>query len=101
MNTRRARKFELRRRKREFKRSPRMQERYGAFKDMVGQAHDTFQALRRKMDAEGDAPLWATRKRNLRKLKRADGASRKAAKARRLRTIAEARQHGSDVRVQV
>jgi len=91
MNTRRDKRFKLRRMKRVFKRSPRLMERYGAFKDLVGQVSSTFHALRRRMDADGDAPLWATRRHYLRRSKQADRARRKATEARRLRTTAESR----------
>lgn len=81
MNTRRARKFELRRRKREFGRSQGQQRHYRALKDLVGQAHDTFQALRRNMAVERNVPLWATRRRNLRRLNQSQRAARKTAEA--------------------
>jgi hypothetical protein len=100
MNTRQTEKARLRRLKREFMRSPNAQSRYRAFRDLVGQAHETFHALRRNMAVEGNAPLWATRRRNLRKLNQSDRAAKKAAEARRLRTIAEA-QHGRNKHLQV
>jgi hypothetical protein len=89
MNTKRVNKFKLRRMKRAFERSPRLQKQVGAFKDLVHQAHDTFHALRNKMDRDGDSPLWATRRRYLRRGNQAHRALKKAVRARELRTTAE------------